>query len=700
MVKSQEYKILFESWRRYVNEESDLSARLKSEKLQKIEDLLRKGKTGKDIVASFSDDIDYSFIEDFAPKRKKELINKINSANTPGPQSVTAIANNILSILDQSIEMADVSPVQKKFKKVPFTPGVHPASKAQLVKFATAYVMLASLPILFDMVLSVLRNMGPLDAAVTAAIVALLSDPAAFTRWVMCISGNTISGGIDTASDAFAWGLKKAMEAIGIDIGKTKAEDMKIGPSAAGIVKSIVECFGIPLTPQQQQQASNKLKKDPTFIDKVKQTVSDVTSWFKNKVGLGGGTVSSSDEEALLRMLYAETGWNHKEEEMAAIVQVAVNRKVLRNASNFESVVRPLDSGWNNASSVANAKKKELKYQQQNPGKTKKFGSYEASYNIADKHFNSNKAKNAREIIKNVLSGNHPVGNLNGAQNWLHADIMKKCTEPHGTKIGNRYCFDYGELGWSSIGKRVVPTWAIQKGNGKGQLPVGTSNSRPRKVGRAIVSRENESVAKKLKESPNIVNSQGKKDITIIGDSLMPTRTKGIGYHIEKQFPGRVSNLSIGGKPMHGSSKDAIRKQYNRIPKSTKILIVNGGVNDTAGHQYREPKKNIENIVKAYKEIIQDARGKGIKVIIFPIVVPYKRKLPVKPGSSHKNSKPTADSRVVNKELKSMADGSDVIYIGGFEEISVDDKRKNLHPFRYYPRIAAAINKKIKEIEK
>lgn len=408
---------------------------------------------------------------------------------------------------------------------------------------------------------------------------------------------------------------------------------------------------------------------------------------FKNFLGVDDGVEkvsalphTSNDEDALMRMLHAETSWTHSLDEMAGIVQVAINRKQRRRKKTFADVVRPRTSGWNDGSD-----------------------SYERNYNSASNYYDKPRAKKARDLIKRMLQGERPVGDLGGALNWLHAGKMKRCNADVGTEIGGFYCFDYGVLGMP-FGKRRIPSWAIQQGNKTGQLPIGTSKTKPEMIGKMVYSNGSSNNARSIDvyASPSLKQTRsskagfGKGNITIIGDSLFDqtyfdkktkkeTITKSIGYYISKAFSGAVNNLAISGAPVWGR-RNSIENQYKRIPESTKILVINGGINDIVGLRRG---KNVTESAEKLINIINDAASKGIKVVIFPNVVPYER-----------GGNTTEESKSLNSRLKSVSNGKNIIYVGGFENISITDKRKNLHPGEYYQEISEKIIGIIKDLKK
>jgi hypothetical protein len=258
---------------------------------------------------------------------------------------------------------------------------------------------------------------------------------------------------------------------------------------------------------------------------------------------------TADDEDALMRMLHAETSWAKPLDEMAAIVQVAFNRKESWNRKDFSSVVRPRTSGWNDGSS-----------------------GYERNYNNADRYYDKPRANKARDLIKRMLQGERPVGNLGGALNWLHAGKMPKCDAEHGTKITRTtqkgkirisYCFDYGTIGMP-FGKRRVPTWAIQRGNKTGQLPGGSSKSKPRMVGRMVYSNgsliatrtkpttKNNKTSKDLPIIPGSKVNNPKLRVAVIGDSIM-AGSYGAGGKLKNILEKeniRVDNLAVGGRTM------------------------------------------------------------------------------------------------------------------------------------------------------
>jgi hypothetical protein len=170
------------------------------------------------------------------------------------------------------------------------------------------------------------------------------------------------------------------------------------------------------------------------------------------------------DEEALMRMLYAETSWKRGKLEMAAICQIAVNRLKKSGKDNMIDVVAPQTSGWNDAS----------KY-------------YSRNFIAASKKFKTPAAERARTIIQNVMRGNSPVGDLNGAQNFIHpgSRLFKKCSdEEHLTKLGKKFmCYDLAALpGGRRYRKTRIPLWSVYVGQG------GTSKSIPRLIGTILIS--------------------------------------------------------------------------------------------------------------------------------------------------------------------------------------------------------------------
>jgi hypothetical protein len=194
---------------------------------------------------------------------------------------------------------------------------------------------------------------------------------------------------------------------------------------------------------------------------------SDVLKRCKDldKEALSFSTVGIGDEEALMRMLYAETSWRKSRLEMAAIVQVAMNRLKRQGKKSMIDVVSPQRSGWNDASTV-----------------------YTRGFINAAERFNTPAAARAREIIQNVMRGNSPVGDLNGAQNFIHPGNrgFKFCSEKHLTKLGKKFmCYDLAALpGGRKFGKKRkrIPIWSVHISQG------GTSKSIPKIIGTVLIS--------------------------------------------------------------------------------------------------------------------------------------------------------------------------------------------------------------------
>jgi lysophospholipase L1-like esterase len=424
---------------------------------------------------------------------------------------------------------------------------------------------------------------------------------------------------------------------------------------------------------------------------------------------------TADDEDALMRMLHAETSWARSLDEMAAIIQVAFNRKQSWRRKDFSSVVRPRTSGWNDGSS-----------------------GYERNYNNADKFYNKSRAKKARDLVKRMLQGERPVGDLGGALNWLHAGKMPKCDAAHGTKIVRRtkkgkirisYCFDYGTIGMP-FGKRRVPTWAIQRGNKTGQLPGGRSKSKPELVGRMVYSNgslkstkpvdinaspsvrttKDDQVSKDLPGIPTSKVDNPKKRVAVIGDSIM-AGSYGAGGKLKNILEKeniRVDNLAVGGRTLvkvGRKQNDFISNQWEAVKRENKkskfdFLVINGGTNDILGMGWtssRNSKRNNQSLSQ-FNKIVKEATSMGMKVLVFPIMLPNRGRLSepgpringkrtrtkLKSGHPRRYSKEQIqqESSLWNSKLKQIAAGSpNAYYVGGFEEFMMNpaNTRDNLH---------------------
>ena len=409
---------------------------------------------------------------------------------------------------------------------------------------------------------------------------------------------------------------------------------------------------------------------------------------FRN-AGPSSSTQSSSgapinatldDKQALMSMMFAETSWSRDYNEMAAIIQVAINRKLAWKRSTFASVVGPQTTGWNNKSTT-----------------------YTRNYNRAMSVLSSAKgaykarAEKVSQLIDKMLAGDRPVGDLGGAKNWLHAGKMPRCNEPHGTKFGKRhYCFDYSKLGLP-FGKRRIPSWAIQRGNGPAQLPGGTSKTKPTAVNTMVYSNGGKSLVARVPKkkttstTTSTVTSAGKvKNVAVIGDSIMAT-TLGAGGRLKKilQKDGiNVNNLAVGSKTMQkvGKNNNHIAAQWNMVKQQGKVdvLVINGGTNDVLGMAWTSKTRRGQKSIEIFSNIVSEATSMGMKVLIFPILLPNKGRL-YEPGGKLPENHPRRYTKeqiqqectLWNNKLKQISNSSpNAFYVSGFEGMLISSGRR------------------------
>ena len=396
-----------------------------------------------------------------------------------------------------------------------------------------------------------------------------------------------------------------------------------------------------------------------------------------------------NDRDALLSMLYAETGWKKSPQEMEAIVRVAVNRHIAWGMS-IPIVCRP--GSGNGSRSWA-------------PGGSSYPRNFNLALKYAKKNPNNSNLRRAKEAIEKVLSGTSTLGTLNGALNWLHPYGMPRCNEPHGTKITRRtkkgkikisYCFDYGELGMP-FGKRRTPRWAIQKGSGKGQLPGGLSKTPPVAVDKMVYSNGSTRAAagkttvSVVKKNQNKIGKSN-KSVAVIGDSIMAT-SFGAGGRLKKilQKDGiNVNNLAVGSKTMQkvGKNNNHIAAQWNMVKQQGKVnvLVINGGTNDVLGMAWTSKTRRGQKSIEIFSNIVSEATSMGMKVLIFPILLPNKGRL-YEPGGKLPENHPRRytkeqiqqECKLWNNKLKQIANSSpNAFYVGGFEGMLISsDRRKS-----------------------
>tara|TARA_B100000282_G_scaffold54242_1_gene35198 strand:- start:7580 stop:9661 length:2082 start_codon:yes stop_codon:yes gene_type:complete len=421
--------------------------------------------------------------------------------------------------------------------------------------------------------------------------------------------------------------------------------------------------------------------------------VSKLSKELDKKYGtVGAVSAGQDDKDALLSMLYAETGWKRSLQEMEAIVRIAINRHIAWGMS-IPIVVQPgKTNGWRSWA----------------PGGS----SYPKNFNLALKYAkrnpNSSNLGRAKEAIEKVLNGTSALGTLNGALNWLHPYGMKRCNAPHGTKMGKSYCFDYGELGLP-FGKRRTPAWAIQKGSGKGQLPGGQSRTAPVAVGKMVYSNGSTAAANKVlsttvKKNQNKIGKSN-KSVVVIGDSIMAT-SYGAGGRLKKILEkegSSVTNLAVGGRTLQkvGKKDDFIANQWQEAKQQGQIdvLVMNGGTNDILGMAWTSKTRKGQKSLQIFKNIATEANSMGIRILIFPILIPNKGRLS-EPGP-RRNGKRTRvkladnhprrltkqqikqETELWNRQLKQIADSlPNATYVSGFEGMIIEPgyKSDNVHP--------------------
>jgi len=297
-------------------------------------------------------------------------------------------------------------------------------------------------------------------------------------------------------------------------------------------------------------------------------------------------SVTEADSDSLMRMLYAEDGWNQTEKEAAAMIQVAVNRRNSWKMS-IPVVVQPGES--NRGRSWAPYGK-----------------SYPKNFNIDLAKVESRRPKDSarmRRVIEKVLGGNSPVGDLGGSLNWLHAGQMQRCSLEHGAKMISKsgktfYCFDYSTIGMP-FGKRRIPPWAIQRGNRLGRLPGGQSYTKPIKIGKVVYS-----MGKRSTSSRPSRKKSSNSNIAIIGDSIMAGA--------QKYLPGNYQKGAVGGSTM----SKILKKLLPRVANS-KIIISNGGTNNFPGCD--KVFFSTEYVKQTWKKIIKSVVAQGSIMVIVPM---------------------------------------------------------------------------------
>lgn len=332
--------------------------------------------------------------------------------------------------------------------------------------------------------------------------------------------------------------------------------------------------------------SSEKLKLRAAF-DKVKKEGPFCKDILEKCGNMGqnppGMTPTEADIDALMRMLKAETSWARSADEMSAIVQVAINRKMTWGRKNILSVVAPTVSGWNNKSE-----------------------GYARNFNNAHKSYNTTRAKKARQLINNIFKNGSTTGDLGGALNWLHPRGMPKTDKPHGEvwkrtwnngKTSTFISYDFK----GDIGKRRLPRWAVSRKEG------GSSRSTPTFVGKMLYSNAGRGFKSSVAKNSSSKSNVGSK-IVAIGDSI----TADNNSWVDVLGGTKYAQKNLGSTAIKNNIfKKRIVSQDGKTLSKPEFLVILAGINNHL-------KSN--KVISDLKYMAYRAQSKGIKVKIVALL--------------------------------------------------------------------------------
>lgn len=281
MANTNDYITILESWRRVVKESEELQAQTESDITNKINSMIKSGLTGEQIYNDLSklEDFDYlSDIQDNDPIKAK-TINKINSSlrkYRPGDEkSIDNAFIGILTAVEKAYSLSTVAAAPTKFKPLGHIKGFHPASNAELAEFVMKYAVLASLPLLFDAIMSLLSNLDLLGAGILAAIAGIILNPGSFMEWLGCVAKEVGLQGLSGLGNLLKTGLTKIGEWFGMDPETGNYDAMA---AFTKIVTSISNCFKLAITSAQATKAAEKLAQNPEtkkLLDELLKKIND-----------------------------------------------------------------------------------------------------------------------------------------------------------------------------------------------------------------------------------------------------------------------------------------------------------------------------------------------------------------------------------------------------------------------------------------
>jgi len=143
-------------------------------------------------------------------------------------------------------------------------------------------------------------------------------------------------GGAKVAKETTKTGILAGLRKLGVRgvLGKVLTRGIPFVGTAMLAYEVVNYFMPDDASEEEKKKKAKELQNDPSFLETFKKHATD---WYDENfssktIQTGPIQATADDEEALLRMLYAETGWNRSEKEMAAIIQVAINRKLLKSS--------------------------------------------------------------------------------------------------------------------------------------------------------------------------------------------------------------------------------------------------------------------------------------------------------------------------------------------------------------------------------
>lgn len=306
MTKDQQYAYLFESWRKFVNEDEESFEKEQEQEQHSLAGKLESGANAQQIFDFLKNKPDYRFLKELPKEKANQLKTKIE-------QDIRAYKKNgdysslqdILASAAEAYQDLRFKEKPKSYPDIPNVPGVTPAPMSQLMKLLAGYAILSSLPILVNLIIDKIKNLSLTDLAVISAALATLMDPMIIPRLIDCISGGYMSSGIKKAGELYDKSREWLADFLpdfatpdGLRPDKQAKDPSKLvnDQLSEKVLIRIFECLGIT-----SKEIIEEITKDKGILDQTKKVIKDL-------IELASSSPTASSSSSTIAGADLETG--------------------------------------------------------------------------------------------------------------------------------------------------------------------------------------------------------------------------------------------------------------------------------------------------------------------------------------------------------------------------------------------------------